>query len=111
MILDHHYLLTLASWKQNQVEGPVFLVFPDSSLFWGEVIGGLPWGIGTFQTSAGHRIYSLFRSKGTNLFVFEDSYNKGLQQVSIENSLIMQRGGTETKEYLAECFQEQSKGI
>lgn len=35
MLLDHNYLLTLATWEDSQVSGPCSLVFPDCSVFWG----------------------------------------------------------------------------
>jgi hypothetical protein len=107
LLLDHNYLLALARWRCSQVEGPLFLLFPDRSLFTGDLSESLPKGLCTFRTSSGSHIYCRFEQKGVSTFLFEDPLRQTLQAVKVGSStlstLISDRQTHE--DYLAGQFQ------
>ena len=57
MVLDRNYLLALAHWRGNQVQGSVFVLFPNGSLFYGQLSDGLPRGLCTFRSASGSYIH------------------------------------------------------
>lgn len=38
IVIDLNYLFCLASWREGQIDGPCFVVFPDGSIFCGRII-------------------------------------------------------------------------
>jgi hypothetical protein len=37
IILDHHFLFAIANWQDESPDGPVFIVFPNRSILYGEI--------------------------------------------------------------------------
>ncbi|CAM6002816.1 unnamed protein product [Sphagnum balticum] len=56
MVLDHNYLLGVGQWRNGQLEGAGFIIFPDGSLFCGFLRQTIPWRICSYQVA---RKYSI----------------------------------------------------
>lgn len=37
IVIDYNYLFCLAEWKDGLIDGPTFIVFPDSRIFCGRI--------------------------------------------------------------------------
>jgi len=58
VVLDHNYMLALAIWKSGKINGESLIIYPDSSLFYGEIKNKYPIGIGCYQISKKCKIFS-----------------------------------------------------
>jgi len=71
MILDHNFLLTLGIWKNGVINGECFLLFPDSTYFYGNLKSTIPDKLSCFHTESNCVIYSL--ANNNNHLIVMDS--------------------------------------
>lgn len=83
IVLDHNYLLSIASWKRDTVEGETFIIFPDNTIFYGFIKNKFPIAFGCYQVSAKLQIYSSIGEGKEDLFVLDDNNNKNLIMLAI----------------------------
>ncbi len=48
IIIDYNYLFCLAEWQDGRINGPTFIVFPDSRIFCGRIYNNQLSGLCSF---------------------------------------------------------------
>lgn len=71
MILDHNYLLSLGIWDRGIINGESFILFPDSTYFYGHIRGAIPHKLSCFHFASNCAIYSVINNN--NPFLVMDS--------------------------------------
>ena len=83
LLLEQSYLLALGKWKERQATESVFLLFPDSSIFYGQLRKGVPDGICTFQTRQSLKIHIMFDQRDWNHILIDNPHTKEVTLMKI----------------------------
>lgn len=79
--LDHNFLLALGNWRKNLLNGESFIIFPDQSQFYGNIMNSLPSQFCCYHTISNFYVFSVFNDKGDNSFAFDNPLSKSLRKI------------------------------
>lgn len=65
MLFTDDFTLCIANWRNNELYGPCFMVFPDDKLFYGGFLDGRMNGCCCYDMGEECQIYSFFEGEDT----------------------------------------------
>jgi hypothetical protein len=87
LLLDHHYMLAISRWEYTKARGATTVLYPDGTLFQGQLQDSLPEELCTYFTKTGLVIYAFFSREGDILVAINSIQDSSIHFVKINRAV------------------------